>query len=95
MLRDLASTIVVGDDTTPGGLIGLLVGGSFLAFLGALLSARSGRQRHFDQRMDKELTRLRGRNDELEDENDRFRAYLAKQGIDPEEVIREPPRPAR
>lgn len=88
MLRDLANAIIVGDDTTPGGLIGLLVGGSFLAFLGALFSARSGRQRNFDRRVDQELTRLRDRNDELEDENDKLRAYLVQQGVDPEEVLR-------
>lgn len=88
MLRDLANAIVVGDDTTPGGLIGLLVGGSFLAFLGALLSARSGRQRHFDERVDRELKRLRDENDRLEDENDKLRTYLVRQGVDPEEVLK-------
>lgn len=88
MLRDLANAIIVGDDTSPGGLIGLLIGGAFLSFIGALLSARSGRQRSFDRRLDLELKRLRDRNDELEDENDKLRAYLVARGIDPEEVLK-------
>lgn len=93
MLRELASTVIdVGDDTTPGGLIGLLVGGSFLAFLGALLSARTGRQRKYDERIDKENERLRKRTDALEDEIDKYRAWITRQGTDPEEVLREPAR---
>lgn len=73
------------------GLYGLLGGGSFIALIGALLTTRSGRQKAFDERVDKALEQADAENKELEDENRflglenmRLRNLLWQHGIDPD-----------
>jgi cell division protein FtsB len=59
-------------------LFALLISGGLLATFSTLVSMRSGRQRSFDSRLDKELERLRARNDELEAENDQLQARATR-----------------
>jgi hypothetical protein len=73
------------------GLYGLLGGGAFLAIIGTLLTTRSGRQKAFDDRIDKALEAADKENKELEDEvrflgleNMRLRTLCIQQGIDPD-----------
>ncbi len=69
----------------------MLGSGAGLAVIGTLLTTRTGRQRDFDSRLDKELKYLREREIELEAEVDRLRTeverlrlVLVREGIEPE-----------
>lgn len=80
------------------GLVQILLAGGLLALIGTLLSLRTGRQKSYDDRVDKELERLRQENHGLELDNDlksikladaqeeltRLRVLLRSHGIDPE-----------
>lgn len=84
-----------GVDLTTGFVI--IVSGGFLAFLGTLLTMRSGRQRDYDARFDERATKLETRNDELEATNDRLmeeqarlRFLLRSHGINPDDPARMP-----
>lgn len=73
------------------GLYALLGSGSFLAIIGAMLTTRSGRQKAFDERIDKALEQADKENKELEDEvrflgleNMRLRSICIQHRIDPD-----------
>lgn len=70
---------------------GILGAGSILAFLGTILTMRTGRMRDFDARSDQRAKDLEVRNRELEADNDklmeeqaRLRFLLRTHGIDPD-----------
>jgi hypothetical protein len=59
-------------------LYGLFAGGGALALLGTLLTNRSGRQREFDNRVDKALERAEADNLRLEKERDEVQEKLRR-----------------
>lgn len=80
------------------GLYAVLGGGGGLALIGTILGSRSGRQRDFDARQDRELEQIRDERDDergrrvaaegealqLQLETVRLRRLLIERGIDPD-----------
>lgn len=75
---------------TLGQLLAAIAGSGLLAFFGVIMSGRTGRQRDFDQRVDKRLADSEAENKELDEENSKLRientrlqTLLWSRGIDP------------